>query len=932
MDSFHFSMLIFLFTFSSFNHVFSYTPQSSYKDHCASIVPESTPSVFSPHSFPLGDHNTGYFTGGDRTIDIVATRRRYSFTLQIMSTYATQVPGLFSIVGTARFVRTSIFRYRMRNISYDGSRSSNWRQRGNRRDYLTFKLVGFWSETSGKVCMVGTSTRTGNSHILDAVFKLNNVYDASNISSLVSGSLESLSSEKDENYFEPFYVLMFPIANHYNYTLDSIEAENELSKGSDTEKGLSLDFNSSSFCSSYPLSRVIKRLWLEYSSDCNSSKNCTPTRESSGQLPSLLSLRGIECSHKNKPRFRFLMEFLNTTYYQINQGFNPKNMLLGEGWWDEKNNRLCVVACHVIAKESSLDGAHVDDCSVRLTLRIPSILSIKNSSSIEGQIWSNKIANDAGYFRRITFRTDEDLGVEGQGLKYNYCQLDRVKQSCPTHKPVKSKGTRRYPDAYSYNMRFDMSVRESYRRVGWGYSAPFTVGDRFHDSYLRRNFDSFPISSKEVPNVVLNNASLFNISYKISISRISNSTLSDRNSLFNLSSEVVKISAEGIYDAGAGTLCMVGCRDLPSNDGTPKSHSLDCEILVKFQLPSLDTYNGSYIMGSIESTRKKSDPLYFKSLDLSSAAFYTEAAREAVWRMDMEIIMALISKTLACVFVGLQLYHVKRHPDVLPFTSLIMMSILTLGYLIPLVLNFEALLTQNPNNKNFVLGNVGWLEVNEISVRLITMVAFLLQFRLLQMAWSSRKSDEGNKGLWADERKAAFVTLPLYAAGLLIALLLKLKKNGSEAPILSAVYQQHPSSSWDNFKSYGGLVLDGFLLPQIILNLFSNMEGNVLLLSFYFGTTFVRLLPHAYDLYRRTHNYAGVDNGLYVYAVPNADFYSTAWDIVIPLGGILFAIVIYLQQSFGARYVLPRRFKGSNIYEKVPAVTDSKAEVETTNM
>ncbi|MQL05383.1 DUF2921 domain-containing protein, partial [Escherichia coli] len=216
--------------------------------------------------------------------------------------------------------------------------------------------------------------------------------------------------------------------------------------------------------------------------------------------------------------------------------------------------------------------------------------------------------------------------------------------------------------------------------------------------------------------------------------------------------------------------------------------------------------------------------------------------------MDMEVIMALISTTLACVFVGLQLYHVKRHPNVLPFISLIMMSILTLGYMIPLVLNFEALLTQNPKNRNFILGveNAGWLEVNEISVRLITMVAFWLQFRLLYLTWSSRKNDESKKGLLVVERKAAYVTLPLYAAGLLIALLLKWKKGGDET-MFAPVYQQQPSS-WDNFKSYGGLVLDGFLLPQIILNLFSNMKENVLSCSFYFGTTFVRLLPHAYDL------------------------------------------------------------------------------------
>ncbi|KAE9585194.1 hypothetical protein Lal_00018165 [Lupinus albus] len=914
MDSFHSSMLFFLITFLSFNHVFSYSSRPSYNDHCASLVPKSTPTEFTSKSFPLGAQNTGYFTGGDRIIDVDTTMKHY-FRFQMMQIYATHIHGLFSIVGTASFIRTNIFSYQVGNFSY-GARSSNWRKRGNRRGLVTFNLVGFWSETSGKVCMVGTSksySKTGNYVNLDAVFKLKNVYNASNISSLVSGSLESLSSRKDENYFEPFSILMFPKTN-YKYTLDSIEAENDFSSETDTEKGLSLNMNSSSFCSSYPLSRVITRLWLEYSNECISSKNCSPISESYGQLPSLLSLKGIECSATKKYRLRVLMEFVNGSYSQINQGFNPKNMLVGEGWWDEKKNRLCVVACNMIGMETSLDGIHVGDCSIRLRLRLPSILSLKNSSSIEGQIWTNKTVADPGYFKRITFRTDEVLGVGSQGLKYKYSQIERVKQSCPANKPVKNQGSTRYPDAYSYNMRFDMSVRESYRRVAWGYSTPLSVGDHFYDSNSGRNLEPLQSSKTEVSNVIVNNDSLFNISYKIGISLRSNSTLSNRNSLFYLSSETVKISAEGIYNAGTGTLCMVGCRDLPSNRGEPITHSVDCEVLVKFQIPSLDAKNGSYIKGSIESMREKSDPLYFKRLDLSSAAFFTEAAKEAVWRMDMEVIMVLISTTLACVFVGLQLYHVKKHPNVLPLTSIIMMSILTLGHMIPLVLNFEALLTQNPN-KNIALENVGWLEVNEISVRLITMVAFLLQFRLLQMTWSSRKSDEGKKGLWDAEKKAAYVTLPWYAAGLLIALLLKLKINADKVPMLITVY----------FKSYGGLVLDGFLLPQIILNMFSNMKENVLSCAFFFGTTFVRLLPHAYDLYR-THNYADIiDNESYVYAVPSADFYSTAWDIVIPLGGILFAIIIYLQQCYGSHFVPLRRFKGSNVYEKV-------AEVETINL
>lgn len=56
----------------------------------------------------------------------------------------------------------------------------------------------------------------------------------------------------------------------------------------------------------------------------------------------------------------------------------------------------------------------------------------------------------------------------------------------------------------------------------------------------------------------------------------------------------------------------------------------------------------------------------------------------------------------------------------------------------------------------------------------------------------------------------------------------------------------------------------------------------------------------------------------------------TAWDIFIPLGGIILAIITYLQQCFGSHYILPCGFKRSKVYEKVPVV--GEAEIETTNM
>ncbi|KAI9121271.1 hypothetical protein K1719_008304 [Acacia pycnantha] len=189
---------------------------------------------------------------------------------------------------------------------------------------------------------------------------------------------------------------------------------------------------------------------------------------------------------------------------------------------------------------------------------------------------------------------------------------------------------------------------------------------------------------------------------------------------------------------------MVGCRNLRSTDKQMmKNESLDCELLINVQFPPLNAKVSEYIIGTVKSKRDKSDPYYFDPLQLPSFSIYTNQVEASIWRMDLEIILLLISNTLACVFVfvGLKLLYVKKHPDVPPYISILMLVLLTLGHMFPLLLNFEALIMGNHRQQNVFLGSGGWLEVNEVIVRMVTMVAFLLELRLLQLTWSLRKGE-----------------------------------------------------------------------------------------------------------------------------------------------------------------------------------------------
>lgn len=747
--------------------------------------------------------------------------------------------------------------------------------------------------------------------------------DSSNITSLVAGTLRSLSSADNPSYFDPISLLIFPETN-YQYTMFSKELENKCSGEINVPaENLSLSLQvSSTICSI--LERRVNAFELEYASDCNSSKSCNPFGDAVGYLPQVMSLNTIQCSTEGQ-RLRFLMEFPNTSYVVYYRNFNPETTFVAEGSWDWKKNRLCVAACRILNAHGSLDNSRVEDCSIRLTLRFPAIWSIRESTSMSGQIWSNTALNDTGYFGRILFRSTDNKVLKVPGPKYEYTEMEKVRNmSCLQKKPLRN-SLEKYPDGFSQEMNFGISVKISGREIAWGHAVPIAVDDQI--SQLSESFISWS-SSSTTSSVVESNISSrkpLNISYKISLRRHYYLKLGGVESLFNISSREegrVAIFAEGIYDSETGVLCMVGCRDAGLKNQKSSNNSMDCEISIHLQFPPLNAMTkGGFIRGRITSLRNKSDSLYFEPLCVSATSYYRILERRSIWRMDLELLMVLISKTLACIFVVFQLLYVKKHRDVLPFISLLMLVILTLGHMILLVLNFEALFFQNENPHSVLLGSGGWLEVHEVIVRVVTMVAFLLHCRLLQHSLSRRMRDNSLKALWTAEKKALFLTVPVYLAGALITLFVNWRTSKTGIMAQSFSYNNHQHSLWGNLRSYAGLILDGFLLPQILLNIFHNSRENALSRFFYIGLTVVRLVPHAYDIYR-AQNYVQEFDGSYIYADPAAYIYSIGWDVAILFVGLLFAAIIHFQQQFGGRCLLPRRFRELEVYEKIPQTSE----------
>ncbi|MCL7021385.1 hypothetical protein MKW94_015809 [Papaver nudicaule] len=915
----------------------------TYSDHCNSIVPESKSNNIDLSSSEFLQLQNGYYTGGDKFLSQnlqSSFNSPKSLVFRTRDLYSTDTEGILKVEATLIFFGSRRYPTALNTTVYGGGRGGigggayphgKFRYRGGPRyrlgrNRLSFGLQGFYSQSTGKLCMVGSATtysKEGNMLELSGVFKLNYPNNSTIMTSLITGTLESVVNTFDSvNYFEPIFVLAFSQRN-YNYTLNLKEYGNGFENVVNGEELVSsLGFDSvGGICSA--LIRSSNGFDLEYENGCVDAGNCNVLGRSMDFMPDSMSFSGIQCS-PDKKRLRLLIGFKNGTYFGYHDALIPSTTLVGEGVWDGEKNQLHVIACRILNFTDSLASASVGNCSIWLSLRFPAALSVRSRSTVVGKIWSNKTVNELDYFGRILFQSSASRMLRVQGLKYEYTTVNGTAiNSCMEKKSLKDKG-KKYPDGYSYDMKFDMSVKDSKGKVAWGYSVPLSVGDEFYNSLPYFHRLGFVYQGSGIFNANRSQSRLLNISYAISFTPPLGFSLAGRLSSNNMPlnrNKPYDIAAEGIYDTKTGSLCMMGCRRLWLNhQNSTISDSLDCNISISIQFPPLNSNNGETVKGSIQSTRPNTDSLHFERLELSSRAIYSTQAKESIWRMDLEITMVLISNTLACVFVGLQLYYVKKHPDVISSISIVMLVILTLGHMIPLVLNFEALFFSSRYRQHVLIGSGGWLEVNEVIVRVVTMVAFLLQFRLLQLTWSTRMSNEGQKGLWNAEKNSLCVSVPLFVIGALIALMIHWFKNQyGRAPQLHGhtlvSYQSH--SILRDMRSYAGLVRDNFLLPQILLNIFSNSKDMALSPLFYFGTSIVRSLPHAYDLYR-LHSYASVNPEFEIYAKHTGDFFSTAWDVIIICVSLLFAGLIYFQQRFGGRCILPQRFKQQSVYEMVP--------------
>ncbi|CAO2178783.1 unnamed protein product [Urochloa humidicola] len=569
--------------------------------------------------------------------------------------------------------------------------------------------------------------------------------------------------------------------------------------------------------------------------------------------------------------------------------------LVADGFWDASRSRLCMRACRVTTATSGQSGAEelaVSECgNIGVSFWFPAVWSVRDRSVVAGMIWNTTGGDGDGDASAGVISVSKTGGYRGNmsDIKYNYTLVKEAKK----HYSVPARGKERkgsFPGNSSYrDFAFGFSLKNQGRLPG--YAWPVTIGSALVQG------NTLIADAAFAAEVVKNKQRLLNVSYGLRYYVMNSSANSH---------QLRRISAEGVYDTKTGSLCMVACQKLVNG-------SSDCEMLVTFQFAPMDATSRERAVGTISSLRNKTDPLFFEALEfVGDDGMYVVQEAETITRMDMESIMLVGSMLLSCIFTALQLRHVKHHPEALPATSTTMLAVLAIGYAIPLVLNLEDASGDNGRRQYFVrLASGGLLELNGLVLRLTTVVALALQLRLLYLAMSSRRpttDQQQQAGSKRDdvERSTLWVCLPLYALGAVVVWIAHMT-DAKPGPALVG-----------DLAAYAGLVLDGFLLPQVVRNALSGSSRVRSALSpwFYAGVAAIRAAPHAYDAFRKRGWYAPSWRS-YVYASPRDDIFGAGWDVAVPCGAALLAAVLFLQQRRGRAFVCGEKSKRPGEYEMV---------------
>ncbi|KAK3165064.1 hypothetical protein QOZ80_1AG0028500 [Eleusine coracana subsp. coracana] len=783
------------------------------------------------------------------------------------------------------------------------------------RHSVTFHLDGYYSSATSVLCMAGSGAYTteeeegGDSfdHLRDVVLKFRFPNPSTLSDPFVTGSIKGAG-------FEPISLVAYAEGDGYRYgeraTCPALPRQSLPLLPLQPEPGA--DF------SCLRLKERLMRLYkLQYGGG-------------GGGGPAPLRLREprmhvdlVRCTADGA--VRLYAAFSNDTNMFV-QKFEPRvprfmvteEAVVAEGHWDSARSVLCLRACRVVRSSSEPASLAVqEDCGIGMSFWFPAVWTVRDRSVVAGALWNSSHGTDGssveaadGVDVSASSIDFDDHRTNFLDVEYRYTMVEEAKKHYLTavsklNSRNKENKQGPFPAAdYTYH-DFDFRFVMEKLGTGTGEAHPVTIGSAVVYGDRLAADASFSLHAAEV--VAGTEHDLVPVSYDIHTQHfgpsLKNFMRPDKINFSSLTVEERKITAEGVYDPKRGVLCLVGCQEFDSS-------STDCRILITVQFASRDAKARGDGKGVIRSLRDETDSLYFDKVDISLYGMMSgEQVAEAVSRMDMESVMLAVFTTLPCVFTALQILHAKRNdPDASAATSITMLVVMALGYVAPLVTRAEALFTSRRNQWVPFQSYVPY-ELSQAMLRAPTLIAFVLQLRLIQLVWNGRKKNKQAETWSAAERKSLLLMcLPLYLLGGALTVVHHLMYGrAAQQEWLAVRIGPEPATVWEDLLSSAGLALDAFLLPQVATNMFCG-ERITRAISpwFYIGGSVVRAMPHVYDVIR-ARGYVPSMTPSNVYASWRDDRFGMGWDIVVPCGSALLVLVLFLQQRLGATFFLRMR-------------------------
>ncbi|CAL4974751.1 unnamed protein product [Urochloa decumbens] len=781
---------------------------------------------------------------------------------------------------------------------------------------VSFHLDGYYYSTSAELCMVGAGTYTEDdgwrlSHLFDAVLCLHVPSPPSLSDPFVSGQIKGAG-------FDAISLIAYAEGDGYKYgSGHHASCPPPPSTGVRGAGGFSCAHLKEQLVSSYK---------LHHGGGAHAPLRLREPRMHVGQ---------VQCTENGDGTMadvRMYATFSDSTNMwlagQLRPGFAVKEAaVVAEGRWDAGTGALCLTACRVVRSGPASLAVEEQDCGIGMSFWFPAVWTVRDRSVVAGALWNTSQhgaagSDAAGVISASSIDFDSIVSSRGNlsDVEYRYTMVDEAKKRyfSDVLKNHKNKAKGPFPAATATHTYHDFQFRFYMENVNGGSdhgeAYPVTIGSAMvHGDGLGAD-NSF--SRHGEVDMEEQEDELLPVSYDIHIRHLPPNVNFMRPNMTSLATTIEErlVTAEGVYDPNTGVLCMIGCQELNVS-------TTDCQVLITVLFASLDAKAQGNGKGVISSLRPKTDPLFFDKMGFSLFGMYAEQASESVSRMDMESVMLVLTTTLPCVFTALQILHAKRRPEASASTSLTMLVILALGHVAPLVIGSEALFVSR-GTQYAPFQRMVPREVRQAMLRAPTLIALVLQLRLLQLAWSARRPAAGRSkaaetAAAAESRAFWVVCLPLYLLGgaLTVAAHASNSRRAAMEGSIAVRVGPEPATLWEDLVSSAGLALDGFLLPQVAMNAFSSGGGAARAISpwFYAGGTVVRAMPHVYDAIR-SRGYVKSVTPSNVYATARDDRFGAAWDAVVPCGVGLLAVLLFLQQRLGAAFSFGSR-RRSGEYE-----------------